>query len=158
MKRTSIRGLLTAATISVVLAAAIVLSAATGVLAQDSDGAASPDAKTPPAQMKGTWTGSIVDVKNGTGTLTLDLTQVKATVGGTFNTDWPNQSNPSGTVHGKANGNQVTVTFVATNQQHACKVKLTGEVLTLDEYKGAYKSILNLPHCKAQGTFDVFLQ
>ncbi len=143
--------------VSVVLAAALVFSVPTGVFAQDSGGTSS-DANTPPAQMKGTWTGPIIDVKNGTGTLTLDLTQTKNTVGGTFDANWSDQDNPSGSVHGKAAGNKVTLTMVATNQSHACKVKLTGEVLALDEYKGSYHSIIHSIHCQAEGTFDVTLQ
>ena len=158
MIKKRIWGLFAAGVVSVVLAATLVLSVPTGVLAQDSDGATNSDAKTPPAQMKGTWTGSIDDVKNGTGTLTLDLTQVKATVGGTFNTDWSGQNSPSGSVHGEAQGNKVKLTLVATNQPHACKVSMIGEVLTLDELKGTYHSIIPSRHCKAQGTFDVFLQ
>jgi len=158
MTRKRLSVLLTTGAISAVLAAAMILAGPSHASAQDDDSVASPDSKTPPAQMKGTWTGPINDVKNGAGTLTLDLTQVKTTVGGTFSADWSNQNNPSGSVHGKANGNKVTLTVAATNQSHACKVQFTGEVLTLDEYKGTYKSLVHSAHCKAQGDFDVTLQ
>ena len=63
-----------------ILTVVLVFSAASGARAQADDEVVS-DSKTPPAQMAGTWTGSIEDVKNGEGTLTLNLTQVKSTVG-----------------------------------------------------------------------------
>ena len=140
-----------------ILTAVFVFSVPSGALAQADDEVVS-DSKTPPAQMAGTWTGSIDDVTNGAGTLTLDLTQIKSTVGGTFSADWASQANPSGTVNGHAKGEKVKLVLTATNQNHACKVRLSGKVLSLDEYTGSYKSIINSRHCKAQGTFDVFLQ
>ncbi len=139
------------------LTAAILCSAPSAALAQADDATVAPDSQTVPAQMAGTWTGSIDDVKYGVGTLTLDLTQIKSTVGGTFSIEWP-QDSPSGTVKGSAKGEKVKLTVTATNQPHACTVKLTGKVLTLDEYTGSYKAIGNSRHCKAKGTFDVILQ
>lgn len=108
--------------------------------------------------MAGTWTGSIDDVRNGAGTLTLELTQIKSAVGGTFSIDFPSDGSPSGTVKGDAKGEKVKLELTATNQNHACRVRLTGKVLSLDEYKGSYKSIIDSRHCNAKGTFDLFLQ
>ena len=140
-----------------ILTAVFVLSLPSGAMAQPDDGVVS-DSKAPPAQMAGTWTGPIDDVKNGEGTLTLDLTQINSAVGGTFSIDSPTENNPSGTVKGDAKGEKVKLELTATNQNHACEVRLTGKVLSLDEYKGSYKSIIDSRHCKAKGTFDVILQ
>ncbi|MHB8382357.1 MAG: hypothetical protein ACYDC3_08465 [Candidatus Binataceae bacterium] len=159
MNRKSIWGLLTAGAITGVLAASIMLSAPARALAQDDSTSADiADAKTPPAAMAGTWTGTVVISSKsggGTGTLTLDLTQVKSTVGGTFNI--VGAGNPSGSVRGKVTGNKVTLKLSQTNKSHPCKVNVKGEVLTLDEYKGSF-ALGHSKHCNGAGTFDLFLQ
>jgi hypothetical protein len=148
----------TAGAIATALTAAFVLSAPHRARAQD-DGTAVTDSKTPPAQMTGTWVGDIEDKKNGPGTLTLDLTQAKATVGGTFTIVFTNSSDtPSGSLHGKATGNKVNLKLTATNQNHPCKVALSGKVAPIDEYTGKYKALNSSKHCQAKGTFDLFLQ
>ena len=38
---------------------------------------------------------------------------------------------------GSAKGEKVKLTMTATNQNHACKVQLTGKVVSLDEYTGS---------------------
>ncbi|HVA79876.1 MAG TPA: hypothetical protein VNF29_03025 [Candidatus Binataceae bacterium] len=157
--RSRLSSVLTAGALSAVLAAAMMLAAPSRTLAQDNDNATIADSKTPPAAMAGTWTGSIVDTgKNGSGTatLTLDLSQVKSTVGGTFSIS--GGSNPSGSVRGKVHGNKATLKLSQTNGTHPCKVNLKGEVLTLDEYKGTFNIANPSKHCKAKGTFDIFLQ
>ncbi len=159
MKISRLRKVLTAGAFAAILAAPMVLSAPTHALAQDDDDATIADSKTPPAAMAGTWIGSIVDISKGgggTGTLTLDLTQVKSTVGGTFSV--VGAGNPSGSVRGKVTGNKATLTLAQTNKSHPCKVNVKGEVLTLDEYKGTFKAANPSKHCQGKGTFDVFLQ
>ncbi|MGH7779146.1 MAG: hypothetical protein ACREQR_04880 [Candidatus Binataceae bacterium] len=147
-----------AGAIATILTASMVLSVPTRALAQDDDATAVADAKTPPAAMAGTWTGPLVDTgKSGTGTLTLDLTQVKATVGGTFSATG-GTTDATGSLKGKAVGNKVTILLDQTNQTHPCKVNLKGKVLTLDEYTGTFKSATPSKNCKARGTFDIFLQ
>ncbi|HUY28383.1 MAG TPA: hypothetical protein VMV27_13270 [Candidatus Binataceae bacterium] len=159
MKRSRLSSVLTAGALSAVLAAAMMLAAPSRTLAQDDDSATIADSKTPPAAMAGTWIGSIVDTsKGGTGsaTLTLDLTQVKSTVGGTFSIS--GAGSPSGSVRGKVKGNKATLKLSVTNKTPPCDVNVKGEVLTLDEYKGTFNVAHASKHCHAKGTFDIFLQ
>ena len=159
MKRSRLSSVLTAGALSAVLAAAMMLAAPSRTLAQDDDNAAIADSKTPPAAMAGTWIGSIDDTSKGGGgsaTLTLDLTQVNSTVGGTFSIS--GGGNPSGSVRGKVTGNKATLKFSVTSKSQPCEVNVKGEVLALDEYKGKFNVVHAAKHCHAKGTFDVFLQ
>jgi hypothetical protein len=148
---------------AVTMAASIVLSASPRALAQDDTETSSPDIKVPPAQMAGTWTGDIVisaKAGGGTGTLTLELTQVKTTVGGTFTVSGGGSKSPSGTIRGKVAGDKVTLLASPTSQNHPCHVHFKGVVLgpAFDEYKGSFSSIVHNQHCNVAGTFDIFLQ
>jgi hypothetical protein len=158
MNSQTLSKLLTTGAIATALAVTMAISAPHRACAQDS-GTAIADSKSPPAQMAGTWIGNLDDTKNGAATLTLDLTQTTATVGGTFSIVFTNSPDtPSGSLHGKVTKSKASLVLTTTNQSHVCKVGMKGEVAPIDEFKGKYKALNPSKHCQAKGTFDLFLQ
>jgi hypothetical protein len=108
------------------------------------------DAKTPPPDLAGHWEGSVKDSGFGQAEITLDLTQKKSKIGGT----WDILDHFSGTIaSGSVNGNKGTVSLkFRVNKMCAPKVSgvLSNGNMTIT---GHYFS--NTKHCHASGTFTV---
>jgi hypothetical protein len=121
--------------------------------AQDAD---SPDARIKPVviQVAGTWSGTLESGFDGTGTLSLHLTQNKAKISGSF-TLLATNSNASGTLKGKISGNEVALTLKNTGNQPHCTAKIIATIDD-DDLMGAYV-LEGGKQCKGTGTFDLSL-
>jgi hypothetical protein len=125
-----------------------------------SSDAQSSDAKSPPPNLAGSWSGSLQDNQFGAATLSMDITQTKnkKKIGGTFDIegiDTPNFSESGTVANGSVNGNQGKVTFnFKVSKNCAPKVKATlsnGNTMMTGSYFQKTK------HCKASGTFTANL-
>ena len=117
----------------------------------------SADAKNPPPDLAGTWSGNIKDEGDGSGTLTLQVTQNKSKIGGLFEIETNSQGSFGGDIaSGSVNGNKGTVKFkfeVAKDCAPKVKATLSNGNTTMT---GSY--FQNTKHCKANGTFSVSLE
>lgn len=124
-----------------------------GVRAQEVD---SPDAKAKPViiQIAGTWSGTSESDFDGTGTLTLHLTQNKTKISGSF-TLLATNANAGGTVKGEIADDVLTLTLKNTSSEPHCIAKIIATVDD-DDLMGAYL-LKGGKQCKGTGTFDLSL-
>ncbi len=138
------------------LAVSMIVALVLGPRAVRGQDAVSADARANPIiiQVAGTWTGTLDSGFDGTGTLTLRLSQNKAKIGGSFALLATN-ANASGTVKGKISGDELTLTLKNTTSEPQCTMKI---IATIDDdtLMGAYV-LEGGKQCKGTGTFDLSL-
>jgi hypothetical protein len=109
-------------------------------------------------QVAGTWTGT--DSQGGMvqGPMTLDLTQVSKSIGGTFSLTTDGET-PSGKVNGHISGDNLKLNFHATmGTKHNC---VAAVVATVDEtvmpptMEGTFVVKGSKKHCKGIGSFSL---
>ncbi|MGO9605265.1 MAG: hypothetical protein ACLQAT_18060 [Candidatus Binataceae bacterium] len=135
----------------------------TAVHAQEADDSGIDDAKTPPAitQVAGTWTGTDTgsfEVGGGqqpaSGPMTLDLSQNKKTVDGTFTLTTTDET-PGGSAAGKITNDTLMLRIHATmGTTHDCTAAVVATV-DGDTMSGTFLVQGPQKYCKAKGTFDL---
>lgn len=121
----------------------------------DSPEAVSPDRKSPPPNLAGSWSGTGQDALFGATTVSLDITQKKSIIGGTFDVSGPGGGQEGTITNGTVNGNKGTVKFnlrAGKNCAPAATATLSNGNTTMT---GSY--FKNTKHCHANGTFTVDL-
>jgi hypothetical protein len=131
--------------------------------AQDADESSTYEAREtgPITQVAGTWSGTDTldegDQGSGSGPMTLDLTQHKKTIDGTFSITAGDET-PVGKLAGKISGNDLTLTFHTTGgTEHKCTAAVMATV-DGDTMSGTFLVKGNHKHCNGKGTFDLQLQ
>jgi hypothetical protein len=135
----------------------------TAARAQDADQSSIYEARetAPIAQVAGTWSGTDTldegDQGSSSGPMSLDLTQHKKTIDGTFSVTTGDET-PVGTLAGKISGNDLTLTFHTTGgTQHKCTAAVVATI-DGDTMSGTFLVKGNHKHCNGKGTFDLQLQ
>lgn len=130
------------------LAAAIVAAACGG-------GGGKSICGSPPA-IAGPWSGVLNDSAAGGGTLAIDFDQSDCSLGGTWQTSFPDVSlSGSGTITGNADGTDVTISLL-TRVSGSCNYRVTGALQGTNEISGNYSTFGT--SCARSGTFDVLSQ
>ncbi len=156
----SVRSAITAFAASSMLLGLVCLGAAH---AQEADDSEMDAAKTPQpiTQVAGTWTGMDTGSfevdggqQPGSGPMTLDLSQNKKTVDGTFTLTTTDET-PGGSVAGKITNDTLMLRFHATmGTTHHCTAAVVATV-DGDTMSGTFLVQGPKAYCNAKGTFDL---
>ena len=130
-----------------------VVAWAPSAFAQAAEVAASPDSQMI-LPVAGTWTGTIDAGPDGSGDLTLTISQSKKKLTGGFTTDL--SGGHSGPLKGNVSGDVVKINLVDTQGQNHCKVMIMATVSGSD-MSGA-GLVHGGSHCKGTNTIALTLQ
>lgn len=118
-------------------------------------GGGGPSCGSPPS-IAGPWAGVLNDSDAGGGNLAIDFDQSGCSVGGSWQTSFPDTSfDGSGTITGSADGTAVTISLL-TQAPGSCNYKVTGTLRDSSEIAGSYSTFGT--SCARSGTFDVLSQ